>query len=143
MSYLKLTFFAHLLFLVSCSFHTESTPKSLFSINKQALNNGLLHINLPKQHPKNLAIRDPKGEWFVVQDVGQSIQVIPQKVFESISKLELKLNELVGTTWRESKKSTEIVFKYSGKYLIYFANNLETEPENTFSLQKIISYRKY
>jgi hypothetical protein len=36
------------------------------------------------------------------------------------------------------KKIKEKVFQKQGEYLVYMANNLEIEPENTFHLMTII-----
>lgn len=132
--------------LSSCSLSTSQNynpRKSLsFEIDEKALNDGILRISLPPLVPKNMAIQSPTGEWFVLQDSDESIEFMPQDRFESTKFMEFQLNELKGVTWRESAKVIDKVFQSTGTYLIYFADNLETEPENTFSLQKSITLKK-
>ena len=128
----------------SCSFSSNSyktlNNPNTFAVDEAAFNKGILRIFLPDQVPKNLAIRTPSGEWFILQESEESIESMPQARFESVKIIEFKIKELKGTIWRDSRKVTELIFKYPGSYLVYFADNLETEPENTFSLQKIIIF---
>ena len=146
MQYLKYIFISCIIVMTSCSTQPNSTGEksdlNSFSIEEQALDQGILRIKLPEKTPKSLSIKTPNGEWFVLQDHEASIETIPQAHFDSVNKLEFDTKKLKGTTWRESIKVTELIFKSSGTYLIYFANNLETETENTFSLQKTINYIK-
>lgn len=110
-------------------------------VDEQALNKGILKISLPEKHPKNLAIKTPANEWYYLQDPTIPVQTIPQKTFESVSYLELDAINLEGVTWRDGKKIKERVFKENGKYLIYFADNLETEPDNTFSMGISVNFK--
>lgn len=111
------------------------------SVDEAALSNGILRIFLPEEVPKKLAIQTPKGEWFILQEAEEAIEIMPQARFESVNIMEFKIDKLIGTTWRESRRVTELVFKYPGNYLVYFADNLETEPENTFCLQQTIRFK--
>lgn len=144
MRYFNIIMFSCLAFLASCSasnaLQTASTP---FTIEKEAINKGILRIHLPENRPKCLAIQSPNGEWYVLQDSEESIEIMPQERFDLTKEMEFKINELKGVTWKESKKVDELIFKTSGNYLIYFADNLETEPENTFTLQETISFKKH
>lgn len=146
MLYLKTILVSCIIVITSCSSQSNSTNQNVelnaFYIEEKALSENILRIHLPDEKPKCLSIKTPSGEWFVLQDHQESIEIMPQALFDSTNKLEFKIKNLEGTIWRESKKTTDLIFKSSGKYLIYFANNLETEPENTFSLQKIINYKK-
>ena len=63
---------------------------------------------------------------------------MPQHQFDSVNTMKFDIKTLQGTTWRESKKTVDTIFKAPGKYLVYFADNLETEPENTSSFQALI-----
>ena len=56
--------------------------------------------------------------------------------------MEFQIEKLYGVTWRESKRVTELIFKKPGTYLVYFADNLETESDSTFSLQKAVKLEK-
>ncbi len=130
---------------MSCSIdsnlkYSQSKARSSF-VQKEALNKGILRIHIPIDKPKSLAIRNPSGEWFVLQSQEESIEVMPQRLFDSVDKMEFKFETLEGVVWRGAVKSTELVFKKSGEYLIYFANNLETEPDNTYFLQDIINVK--
>lgn len=115
--------------------------ENVFSINQDLIEKGVIEISLPNERPKNLAIKDPDGQWFVLQDEAESIESFPQSTFDTVKIMKLDMKEVMGTVWRDGVKSEELVFKESGKYLIYFANNLETEPENTFSFQSYIEYQ--
>ncbi len=128
--------------IASCSFsHLPKEPilDTIF-IDDNRLSEGFLHMTLPERHPANLSIQSPNGIWFVLQDSESGITLLPQKTFDASRVLEFKLNDIVGVTWTDSVKSTEMVFVESGRYLIYFADNLETEPENTYSLQSSILF---
>lgn len=145
MQYMKIIFFACLTIMVSCSLHSNSngfqSEPGTFQVEEEALDKAILRIHLPEETPKSLAIQTPNGEWFVLQDHEESIEIMPQRRFESVKIMEFQIEKLEGVTWRGSKKITELVFKTSGKYLVYFADNLETEPENTFSLQQVIDFK--
>jgi hypothetical protein len=147
MRHLKvITVFVSLIILASCSLSSapgdNQAGSGLFHVDKEALDRGILRIHLPQPHPKYLSIRSPKGVWYVIQDSDESIKVIPQVDFDTTTDMNFKIAELRGVTWRESKKVTDLVFQSSGNYLIYFADNLETEPENTFSLQESIYFKR-
>ncbi len=130
--------------LVGCSTFTMKFTawqnENHFLINEDALSEGILRIHLPSQHPKNFSIETPNGDWFVLQDSQANIELMPQAQFDSSTRIELVLADIKGTTWRSSVRAEEIIFKISGKYKIYFADNLETEPENTFSFMQEITF---
>lgn len=131
--------------IVSCSgshintIKTENYSES-FSISEDLTNTGILRIHLPKNRPKNMSITAPDGQWFIIQSSEEKIEAIPQVQFMNLGTIEFKVSDLKGTFWQEGKKSRGIVFKSKGKYLIFFADNLETEPENTFSFSKTVIY---
>jgi len=142
---MKLILFACLFMMASCSLQqnlnsTQSESRT-FYVEKKALTNGTLLIYLPETKPKCLAIQTPNGEWYVLQDHEASIEIMPQTLFNSVDTMKFNIQTLKGTTWRESIKTIDVIFKTSGSYLIYFADNLETEPENTFSLQETIELK--
>ncbi len=120
----------------------HTLEQKLFHIESDALKKGILHIHLPVSHPKCLAIRSPEGEWYVLQNSDESIKVMSQVDFDSTTEMKFNIAELKGVTWRESEKVAERIFTISGNYLIYFADNLETEPENTYSFQETIYFKK-
>ncbi len=89
-------------------------------------------ITLPREHPSKMSIRDPKGIWHWVQDVEEEIFFLPSSEFERATKIIISPLQVRGVSWVDGKKVDGLVFNYSGEYLVYFADNLETEPENTF-----------
>ncbi|AXX92800.1 hypothetical protein CPU12_12570 [Malaciobacter molluscorum LMG 25693] len=135
----KIKFIA-LLFVVFLGFSFVHSSSNELEVDKNALKNKILKINLPKVLPNNLAIKTPSDEWFILQDVSQAIQLFPQEKFKSLKVLELNMKELKGITWRDSKEVKDFIFKESGNYIIYFADELETEMDNTFNLQETIYY---
>lgn len=143
----RYTNFLILLFIpliYSCSSDNSSEKKTrtdkAFYIEKSLVKKGLLRIHVPEKRPKNLAIQDPNGAWFVLQDSDDKIETMPQEEFDSINIMEFETDKLKGVTWINANKVNKLIFTSQGKYLIYFADNLETEPENTFSLQENIVF---
>ncbi|MCW8935151.1 MAG: hypothetical protein OQK98_10540 [Gammaproteobacteria bacterium] len=145
MNIMKLILLACITLMASCSLQQKSNNKQTgsrtFFIDEKALTNGTLLIHLPEHKPKCLSIKTPDNEWFVVQDNEESVETMPQAQFDSASKLEFNIKTLKGATWRDSRKTIEVIFKSPGHYLIYFADNLETEPENTYTLQEVIEIK--
>jgi len=99
-------------------------------------------LTFPQLHPRKLSIRTPSGGWYSIHDSDEGVFILPLKKY--IKSTELKLNPLIlqGITWVNGKKIKEKVFQKQGEYLVYMANNLETEPENTFHLMTIIKFIK-
>lgn len=135
---------ASIIAISSCSATNINISESeiKFSINKELVEKGVLKIILPSERPTSLAIQTPKGEWFILQDSSESIQVMSQSQFNSIEVMRFELNNLMGIVWRDGVSSKEIIFENDGTYLVYFANNLETETENTFSFRESVIYSK-
>jgi hypothetical protein len=132
--------------LLGCvSTHDDASraQASRFSITpgKIKINQNFM-ITLPKAHPANMSIRDPRGEWYWVQYASENIKFMPDAEFKRATKITITPAHLKGTTWIEGKRVDALVFKYAGEYLIYFANNLETEPENTFYLMGTVTVKK-
>ena len=142
MRYLISAFLINILVLSSCSAPNNTGVKNdgAFQVHEAPLKQGILQISLPTERPKNLAIQTPNGEWFVIQDSEESIEAMTQNQFNTINVMEFELNKLIGVVWRDGIKAKELIFKAHGTYLVYFANNLETETENTFSLQESVLY---
>ena len=99
-------------------------------------------ISFPQQHPLKMSIKSPKGEWFVVHEDSEKVYFLPQKEFSRATSVQKKVAEIKGVTWNDGKRMMGPVFNAPGEYLIYMADNLETEPENTFSLMGTVIYRK-
>ena len=104
-----------------------------FIDSSELTKNDVITINLPKLRPKNLAIVDSNGQFFIIQSSEAGVLMMSEAEFSLIKVLELPIKSTKGTIWENGQKITKTVFKKSGKYKIYFADNLETEPDNTFN----------
>ena len=99
-------------------------------------------ISLPKKHPQKMSIKSPSGEWFVVHEKSEKIYFLPKHKFSSATSIQKKVAKIKGVKWVDGKRTVEPVFNEPGEYLFYMADNLETEPENTFSMMGTVIYRK-
>lgn len=90
----------------------------------------LVKIELPKAHPRQLAIVSPDGTWHYLHDGLEFHQL--GKNFAAASGLELDITKVKSQRNLKAKKVQ--VFQKSGTYTFYFADNLETEMANTFAL---------
>lgn len=144
MCYKKICLIICIVAISSCSLFSDSVNSqnaaSTFDVDEAALERELLLIQLPPESPKNLSIRTPAGEWFVVRDSEASIEVMPQAGFEPLTTMTFQIETLKGTIRRESQEITDLIFTHPGDYLGYFTDNLE--PENRFSLQETIVFKK-
>ena len=101
-----------------------------------------LSISLPLPHPKELAIKSPIGTWFYlhVENEGDSEMLMPKEKFAALQQLNLDTSKLEARYWDNGKAMRGKVFGETGAYLIYMADNLETEPDNTLHFSSIIQY---
>ncbi len=109
------------------------TVEHFFISSTELTKNDVITINLPKLRPKNLVIVDSNDQWFIIQSAEANVLMMSEEEFSLIKVLELPIKSTKGTIWENGLKITKTVFKESGKYQIYFADNLETEPDNTFN----------
>jgi hypothetical protein len=105
-----------------------------FSFNR----NTRLQITLGGPHPEHLLIYSPEGYiYYFMKTEDPSEEIIFEK--------ELVLNpvKFKGIRYDENtgEQIEEIVFTTPGKYVLYFANNTETESENTFHLERSITFK--
>jgi hypothetical protein len=96
-------------------------------------------LSFPKEHPKSIAIRTPGGVWYTIHDKEENIFVTTNKEFQNATSIQLVVTDVKGIKWENGKRVVESVFTEPGEYLVYMADNLETEPENTFFLSKYIT----
>ena len=99
-----------------------------------------LTLTMPVPHPASLAIRDPDGRWFYLQDPAASVALVPPEAFARLRELALHPAEITGLVFVGGEPLTGLVFTKAGEYLIYLAENLETEPENTWSMQTTVHF---
>ena len=105
-----------------------------FSFNS----NTRLIIKLGDPHPNHLLIYSPKGYvyyFFKTKDVFDEIIFKKEFVIDPMSFKGIRFDEDTG------EQIEEIVFTTPGKYKLYFANNTETEPENTFFVERSITFK--
>ncbi|MDH5631024.1 MAG: ankyrin repeat domain-containing protein [Gammaproteobacteria bacterium] len=96
-------------------------------------------IKLPEKHPVGFAIRTPKEKWvYVVHNDLEDVQHI--KNFNSQNTFLINPKKLKALIIGCGSRKEGLVFNEKGKYLFYFADNLMTEPENTYSLQYEVEY---
>ena len=110
--------------------------------SKNLYKNDTLSIILPIPHPKELAIKTPNEKWFYlhVENEGDSEMLMPKEKFAALKQLNLDTSKLEARYWDNGKAMRGKVFGETGAYLIYMADNLETEPDNTLHFSSIIQY---
>lgn len=135
---LKIAASLFVLFLLSACTSALSSKSNSLRITK--LDSDKIIVSLPEEHPKSFSIRNPNGSWFVLEDPDEGIHFSPEVDFNTVSELTIDTGSLKGVVWENGIRSDKKVFSVEGNYLLYFANNLETEPENTFSISIVYSY---
>jgi hypothetical protein len=90
-------------------------------------------LRLSERHPERMAIIDPAGRYFYIQDPGTS-KLMEATAFAKAREIRIDA-ALSGMYFVDGKARTGGVFTKSGVYTIYLADNLETEEENTDGLR--------
>ena len=140
------TFLFILVLLSGCAYAEKpvgkNTTAALQAYPKSISAGESFRLTFPQLHPNKLSLRTPSGSWYSIHDSDEGVFLLPLKKY--IKSTELRLNPLTlqGVTWVNGKKIKEKVFQKQGEYLVYMANNLETEPENTFHFMTIIKFIK-
>lgn len=98
----------------------------------------LVTISLPDKHPAYMAVQTPHHEWIYIVDKSTNFSFF--KDFSLRSSFTFNAEDLQGIEFKNGKEVISKVFVEKGDYLFYFADNIETEPENTFSLSYSIKY---
>lgn len=106
-----------------------ATPIDCF-VNQE---NHSVTIMMKVPHPDHALIYRPDGEtvWLQLPSGAAHQQV------DDFSNLTVWIidSHSLGTVWMDGKAVAQNIINGSGKYTLYIAENLETEPENTFSIQ--------
>jgi hypothetical protein len=103
------------------------------TITCDVLSNGNVLVSMKVPHPEHaLAIR-PNDEVVWLQTGAEYIH----KQIENFGALaEWVISpETKGTVWVNGKASVQPIIKESGRYHLYIADNIETEPENTHFIE--------
>ena len=124
---------------VTAEKHNE--VEHFFIDSSELTKNDVITINLPKLRPKNLAIVDSNGQFFIIQSSEAGVLMMPEEKFSLLKVLKIPIKNTEGTIWINGQKSKKVIFAKAGKYKIYFADNLETEPENTFNFSAHITVK--
>jgi len=119
----------------------NNTVEHFLVSSTELTKNDVITINLPKVRPKNLAIIDPNGQMFIIQSAEADVLMMREEEFLLLKTLEIPIRNSKGTIWINGQKSKQVIFEQAGKYIIYFADNLETEPENTFNFSAQITVK--
>jgi len=99
-------------------------------------------LTFPQKHPKNLAVRNPDGIWYSIHSPDDEVSILTLDDYNTMTELVLHTQTLEGIAWINGVKRKEKVFEVKGEYLVYMADNLETEPENTFYFMTKIIFNK-
>ncbi|MFW9845847.1 MAG: hypothetical protein ACFFD6_03800 [Candidatus Thorarchaeota archaeon] len=94
---------------------------------------GEVNISMIAPHPEHALVHRPDGETVWLQTSPEYIH----KQIENFGALETWVitPETKGTVWIDGKASVQPIIQGNGKYHLYIADNLETEPENTYYIE--------
>lgn len=102
-------------------------------ISCEVTDEGAVVVTLKVPHPNDAIVYRPDGEvvWLQVSPDsarahGAEFGALDTWVISSESK---------GTVWVDGKAVAQPVIKGKGKYHLYIAENIETEPENTYFIE--------
>ena len=107
---------------------------------KQVTESDTLILRFPQLHPARLAVKDPADHFLILHAEELITRIMSHEKYKNTTSISLKISEVVGVTWIDGKKIEKKVFSLPGEYMIYMADNLETEPENTFYLTTTVNY---
>jgi hypothetical protein len=93
-------------------------------------------LTLGAKHPKEFAIRRPDATWVYLAVAGEWSESIAE--FATLSRFEFVPRDLTGFDFGKGRQP---VFTVPGQYLFYFADNVETERDNTYWIDIAVKYR--
>ncbi len=90
-------------------------------------------VTMEIPHPNHALVYRPNGETVWLQTSSEYIH----KQVLNFSELKILVisSESKGTVWVNGKVTVQPIIKGKGKYHLYIAENLETEPENTYFIE--------
>lgn len=97
-------------------------------------------VRMVAPHPKEVIVNRPDGEtvWVQMAD-GLLHKQIPD--FENLEQWIID-SETVGTVYIDGRPEIQPIIKDRGRYNLYIAENVETEPENTFFIECYFEIKK-
>ena len=130
--------FSFLLLCFSCSTNQFTIAFNEIDDSFSFNSNTRIIIKLKDPHPDHLLIFSPEEYVYYFYEKGSAHQEI---IFKN--ELVIDPSNFKGIRYDENtgEEIEEIVFKIQGEYNLYFANNTETEPENTFFRERIIIFK--
>ena len=145
-TYLSVSFLAVILLFGCSNKSKENNEKQnraiAFSVNPEIVSKtDSIQITFPESHPSKLSVITPDGQLYIIHSEEDLIEFLPYEEFKDAKSIEIPIATVKGTTWIDGKKSDLLVFDKKGKYSIYMADNLETEPDNTFNFKKDIELK--
>ena len=90
-------------------------------------------VTMEIPHPNHALVYRPGGETVWLQTSSEYIH----KQVPNFSELKIWVisSESKGTVWVNGKVTVQPIIKGKGEYHLYIAENLETEPENTYFIE--------
>ncbi len=61
--------------------------------------------------------------------------------FSEVKEVKLEVNGLIAAYWSDGEKKHGLVFRTPGKYMVYIADDLESEPEEISGLVATVYYK--
>ena len=87
-----------------------------------------VNVRLDMEQSLNFMVLSGEHSWTVMDESYRSTALS----FKAPATYSFTLGELTGRSWDASGRASESkVFQASGEYALYFADNLETEPDNS------------
>lgn len=102
-------------------------------IDCKVTNESTVMVTMKIPHPNHALVYRPSGETVWLQTSSEYIH----KQVPNFSELKIWVisSESKGTVWVNGKATVQPIIKGKGEYHLYIAENLETEPENTYSIE--------
>lgn len=114
-----------------CTVFSASVGAGSIKCVEQENNAVIVKMEMP--HPKEALIYRPGGEtvWLQIEGALAHQQI---EDFEYLREWSIN-SSTVGTVYKEGKPYVEPIINSKGIYHLYIANNIETEPENTYFIE--------
>lgn len=120
--------------IFSSSLFSEKINQFQITPNKITKNQAI-ELIIPNDPPSELSIITPNNEMIYVEEFFR------KKGYPSKKNIKFNSSEVYGYKYIDGQQKLTKVFKQTGKYKFYFADNLETETENTHSISLMIIYK--
>lgn len=96
-----------LLFISGCavvdSQDNEAKASALQAYPRSISMGESIRLTFPQNHPHNVAVRNPSGVWYSIQNTDDDVFVIPSTKYNVATELQLNTLLLEGITWINGK----------------------------------------